>query len=198
MNRFLKDNILWLSLLGLALIVVVSAYIFRPKYPSYQTDINQSLSLILNQSKQVSAKDIAGIQIIDIRSADLYAQGHTQNAVNIPARQLLENESLEWLKKIGENGKEAILCGGNELQASAPWLLLQQLGYKNILLFKGGISNSGELVDTELASSETTVIDMTVIHSNTEVAQTPVQSEIKKKPEAVIPVRKAATSGGGC
>lgn len=198
MNRFLKDNILWLSLLGLALLVVVSAYIFRPKYPNYQTDINESLSLILNQSKQISVKDIAGKQIIDIRSADVFALGHPQNAVNIPVRQLLDKESQEWIVKLTENGNEAVLCGGNELQATAPWLLLQQLGYKSILLFKGGISNSGELVDTELASSETTVIDMKVIHSNNEVAQTPVQSEIRKKPEAVIPVRKAATSGGGC
>jgi rhodanese-related sulfurtransferase len=198
MNRFLKDNILWLSLLGLALLVVVSAYIFRPKYPSYQTDIKQSLNLILNQSKQVLVKDMTGRQIIDIRAADLYAQGHPQNAVNIPVRLLLDKESLEWFKKNEESGKEAILCGSNELQATAPWLLLQQLGYKNILLFKGSISNSGELVDTELASSETTVIDMTVIHSKSEVAQTPVQSEIRKKPEAVIPVRKAASSGGGC
>jgi len=198
MNRFLKDNILWLSLLGLALLVVVSAYIFRPKYPSYQTDINQSLNLILNQSKHVSVKDIAGKQIIDIRSADLYAHGHPQNAVNIPVRQLLDKESLEWFKKFGENGKEAILCGSNELQASAPWILLQQLGYNNMLILKGGISNSGELVDTELTSSETTVIDMTAIHSNTEMAQTPVQSEIKKKPEVVIPVRKVTSSGGGC
>lgn len=198
MNRFLKDNILWLSLLGLALLVVVSAYIFRPKYPSYQTDINQSLNLILNQSKQVSVKDIAGKQIIDIRSADLFAQGHSQNAVNIPIRQLLEKESLEWLRKFTENGKEAVLCGSNELQATAPWILLQQLGYKNILLLKGGISNNGEMVDTELASSETTVIDTTAIHSNAEMVQLPAQSEVKNKPEAVIPVRKAATSGGGC
>jgi len=198
MNRFLKDNILWLSLLGLALLVVVSAYIFRPEYPNYQTDIKQSLNLILNQSKQVSAKDIAGKQIIDIRSFDVFAQEHPQNAVNIPVRQLLGKESQEWIGKLTENGKEAILCGDNELQATGPWLLLQQLGYQNILLFKGGISNSGELVDTDLASSETTVIDITALRSNSEVIQSPAQPEVKKKPEAVIPVRKVASSGGGC
>jgi len=198
MNRFLKDNILWLSLLGLALLVVVLAYIFRPKYPNYQTDINQSLSLILNQSKQVSVKDIAGKQIIDVRSSDLFAQGHPQNAVNVPVRQLLEKESLELLQKVTENGKEAILCGSNELQATAPWILLQQLGYKNILVLKGGITNNGELVDTELAASEATIIDMTAIHSNTDAAQPSAQSVVKKKSEAIIPVRKAASSGGGC
>ena len=198
MNRFLKDNILWLSLLGLALLVVISAYIFRPNYPNYQTDIKQSLNLILNQSKQVSVKDIADKQIIDIRPSDLFVQGHSQNAVNIPIRQLLEKESLEWLRKYTENGKEVVLCGSNELQATAPWILLQQLGYKNILVLKGGISNRGELVDTELAASEATIIDMTAIHSNTDAAQPPAQSEVKKKPEAVIPVRKAASSGGGC
>jgi rhodanese-related sulfurtransferase len=198
MNRFLKDNTLWLSLLCLALLIVVSAYIFRPKYPNYQTELNQSLSLILNQSKQVSVKDIAGKQIIDIRSSDLFAQGHPQNAVNVPVRQLLEKESLELLQKVTEKGKEAILCGSNELQATAPWILLQQLGYKNILVLKGGISNRGELMDTELAASETTIIDMTALHSNTDAAQPPAQSEVKKKPEAVIPVRKSASSGGGC
>ncbi len=198
MNRFLKDNILWLSLLGLALLVVVSAYIFRPRYPNYQTDIKQSLNLILNQSKQVWAKDIAGKQIIDIRSAEVFSQGHPQNAVNIPVRQLLEKESQQWIGELTENGKEVILCGANELQATGPWLLLQQLGYKNILLFKGGISNSGELVDTDLASSETSVIDITALRSNSDVDQSPAKQEVKKKSEAVIPVRKASSSGGGC
>lgn len=198
MNRFLKDNILWLSLLGLALLVVVASYIFRPKYPNYQTDIYQSLNLIHNQSKQISVKEISGKQIIDIRSAEVFAQGHPQNAVNIPVNQLLEKESQEWIGKLTESGKEAILCGGNELQATAPWLLLQQLGYKNILLFKGGISNSGELVDTELASSETSIIDMTAIRAKSDVVQTPAQTVVRKNPEAVIPVRKAASSGGGC
>jgi hypothetical protein len=111
---------------------------------------------------------------------------------------LLEKESLELLQKVAENGKEAILCGSYELQATAPWILLQQLGYKNILVLKGGITNNGELVDTELAASEATIIDMTAIHSNTDAAQPSAQSVVKKKSEAIIPVRKAASSGGGC
>ncbi|MCK9413149.1 MAG: rhodanese-like domain-containing protein [Prolixibacteraceae bacterium] len=198
MNRFLKDNILWLSLVGLALMVVVSAYIFRPKYPNYQTDMNQSLNLIRSQSKQVLVKELAGKQIIDIRPSDQFEQGHPQNAINIPVRQLLDKESVVWLQKLSENGEEAVLCASNELLATAPWTLLQQLGYKNILLLKGGISDSGELVDTELASSETTILDMTAIRTKPETVQAPVQTEVKKKPEAVIPVRKAVSSGGGC
>lgn len=198
MNRFLKNNSPWLGLLGLAVIIILLAFILRPDTPHYKTDTAKALKIMNDQSFQVQVKNISGKQIIDIRSAELFAQGHPENAVNIPIRQLLNESSIELLRRLRENGKEAVLCGRDELQATAPWLLLQQLGYTNVQLLKGGINPGGALMETALVSSEISVLDTSAIRFNSEGPVVPVKIAEKKKPETVIPVRKPSSSGGGC
>ena len=71
MNRFLKTNTPWLSLLGLAVIIVILAFIFRPKSPDYQISASETIKLMNDQSVQVEVKDIAGKQlIIEIKSVN--------------------------------------------------------------------------------------------------------------------------------
>lgn len=198
MNRFLKTNSPWLSLLGVAVLIVLLAFLLRPKSPEYQINANSTLKMINDQSGMITVQGVAGKQLIDIRSADLFAQGHPQNAINIPVRQLLEDESIELLNQALENGKVAVLYGSNELQATAPWLLLQQMGYKNLLLLKGGITARGELMDTESPATEASVVDLSAIQAKTAGTSTPVTKAETKKAEVVIPVKKATSSGGGC
>ena len=198
MNRFLKNNSPWLALLGLAVIIILLAFIFRPELPHYQINADQTLKIMNDQTYQVSVQNITGKQAIDIRSAELFAQGHPENAINIPMHQLLENSSIELFRQLLDNGKEAVLCGRDELQATAPWLLLQQLGYKNILLLKGGITPGGALTETALVSTEISVIDTSAIRYKSTGTVTPAEISSNKKTETVIPVRKPSSSGGGC
>lgn len=198
MNRFLKTNSLWLSLLGLAVVIVVLAFIFRPKSPEYKISADEALKLMNDQASLVAVKDIAGKQLIDVRPTNMFLQGHPENAVNIPIRQLLDKESIELFDELKDNGKVAVLYGSDQLQATAPWLLLQQLGYKNLKLLNGGLTNAGVFCEAELSSTEASVVDATVIKAKKEGTQpTETKAEVKKK-EAVIPVHKAASSGGGC
>jgi len=198
MNRFLKTNSTWLSLLGLAMVIILMAFIFRPKSPDYQINANESLKLMNDLSVQVSVKDIAGKQLIDIRSAELYSQGHPASAINIPVRQLLDKESVELFDNLSKNGKEAVLYGSNELQTTAPLFLLQQLGYKNLKILKGGLTSSNEFREPDPASTEVSVMDTTAIRVKPEQIKTPVTTTVKKSAESVIPVRKVGSSGGGC
>ena len=198
MNRFLKTNSPWLGLLILALAVVLLAYIFRPKYPEYSAGMNETIRLMNDQSKQISVKDVSGKQLIDIRPANLYAQGHHANAVNIPLRQLLGKESVELLDKLLGNGQEAVIFGSDELQATAPWLLLQQLGYKNLKLLKGGYTSQNEFKETPAASNEIPAFDKTAFQVKPELNKATDNQTIKKTTETVIPVRKPASTGGGC
>ena len=198
MNRFLKTNSPWLGLLGLAMVIVILAFIFRPKSPEYEISANQTLKLINDNSMLVTIKDIAGKQLIDIRSTDLFAQGHPENAINIPGRKLLDKESVELFDQLLGNGKEAILYGSTDLQAIAPFLLLQQLGYTNVKYLQGGITDSGELRETELASTEVSVIDTSAMQTKPVLLQPKEKTPEKRKPQVVVPVRKEASSGGGC
>lgn len=198
MNRFIKTNSPWLSLLGLAVVIVLLAFIFRPKSPHYQITANETIRLMNERSVEVDIKGIAGKQLIDIRPSEIFSQSHPQGAINIPIRQLLDDESLEVFDNLLENGKEAVLYGSDELQATAPLFLLRQLGYKNLKLLKGGINQANDFFPTTIASTEVSVVDTSAIHGKTEQMNTPLNVTAKKKSEAVIPVRKGASAGGGC
>ncbi len=198
MNRFLKKNKLWLGFLMVGVVVVVLAFTFRPVTIHYQKSAGESLKLLNDQTLQVAIEDIAGKQLIDIRPAELFAQGPPENTINIPIRKLLDDESVELFDRLLKNGQETVLYGSDELQATAPVLLLQQLGYTNVKQLKGEISGTREFQVSGLAATEVSVIDTSAMRVKTEIKKAPENTPVKKKPEAVIPVRQEVTSGGGC
>ena len=199
MNRFIKTNSPWLSLLGLAVMVVILAFIFRPRSPHYQTNANETIRLMNDKSVEVEIKDLTDKQLIDIRSAELYAHGHPTSAINIPIRQLLDKESIELFNHLQESGKEGVLYGNDQLQAISPLFLLRQLGYKNLRILKGGINTSNEFYPTSFASTEVSIVDTAAIHGKGDPMKTLNNTTTaKKKSETVIPVRKGASAGGGC
>jgi len=198
MNRFLKTNSPWLGLLGLALIVILLAFLFRPQPPHYHVSAEETLKLMNDESLQVSVQSIGGKQIIDIRSAELFVMGHPKNAINIPILKILDDTSIKIFKNLAENGQTAVLCGADELQVIAPWLLLQQLGYKNIIRLKGGYIVDSGFMETSLTATEVSIIDTSAFRNKTELIKAPVQPIQEKKTKSVIPVRQETTSGGGC
>jgi rhodanese-related sulfurtransferase len=198
MNSFLKANLLWLSLLGVAVILVVLAFILRPNAPQYQIGASETLKWMNQPQMEVAIDHMDGKQLIDIRPVDSFLQGHAENAINIPVRNLLDQESVSLFDELRANGKEAIIYGSDELQATAPWLLLQQLGYQNIKILKGGYSSDQKFMEPVLSSTESMQLDIEAIHLNSQPIEVSSVKPENKKSEAVIPVRKKGTSGGGC
>lgn len=194
MNQFIESNKLWLSLLGLAVVIVFLGFLFRPKSHEYTTSASQALKMMGDAQSQVAISDLTGKQLIDIRPAELFAQGHPENAINIPVRNLLDEESLQLFDRLLDNGQDAVLYGSDELQATAPCLLLQQLGYKNIRTMKGGYTQNNEFNEPVLSSTEAMVLDTATMKAKPVKALEPD----KKKPRAIVPVRKEVSSGGGC
>jgi rhodanese-related sulfurtransferase len=195
MNPFIKTNKLWLGLLGLAVIIVFLAFLFRPKSPEYKTETAQAMKMMIDPQNQVTLSDLAGKQLIDIRSSELFAQGHPENAINIPVRNLLDDESLELFDRLLKNGQESVLYGSDELQTAAPCLLLQQMGYTNLKTLEGGYGASNELKKPDLSTTEVMLLDTATMKAKQEIN---APSTEKKKPQVVVPVRKEASSGGGC
>jgi Rhodanese-related sulfurtransferase len=195
MDSFIKSNRLWLGLLGVALVIVVLAFLFKPKSIEFQANSKQSVGLMSDKSLEVSVANIAGKQLIDIRPADQFAQGHAELAINIPARNLLDDESLELFDRLQSSGEEAVLYGTDELQSVAPCLLLQQMGYNKVKLLKGGFGADNKFFESTGAATETMQLDQAAMKSSPKAEK---QEPEKKKPQAVIPVRKEASSGGGC
>lgn len=185
-----------MSLLILAGLILLLAFIFRPGSSRYKLGPRQSLILLKDQSLQVSIQDLSQKQLVDVRSPELFSQGHPDHAINIPVRQLLEKESLEILGNLQQNGKEVVLYGMDELMATAPCFLLQQMGYRNVKVLKGGFSALEGFKEPDRASTEVSVITKEAFGAKQENLS--AEKELKPKSETVIPVRKKVSSGGGC
>ena len=198
MDRFLNSNKLWLGLPALAVVIILLAYLFRPDSLDYKMNVGESLKLVNDPSLIVEVKDLAGNQLIDIRSEEVFLKGHPEGAINLPIRQLLDEESLETLDELLESGKTAVLVGNTELQATSPLFLLRQMGYTNLKLFKGGISATNEFVATDLVATEVSVIDTAVIHAKPVLTNPTATNSPSVKKESIKPVNKEVSAGGGC
>jgi rhodanese-related sulfurtransferase len=168
--------------------------LFKPKTIDFKMNTTEAVRLLNDPQMQVSITDLTGKQLIDIRPADSYTQGHPENAINVPVRNLLDDESLELFDQLRNNGQIVVLYGSDELQATAPCLLLQQLGYQNIKILKGGYSPENIFKEPVFSSTEVMLLDTAVMKAKPVKA---LETE-KKKPQVVVPIRKEATSGGGC
>jgi rhodanese-related sulfurtransferase len=195
MNSFIKSNKIWLSLLGLAIIIIFQAFLFRPKSIDFKTNSDQAVKLLNDPSTQVAISELAGKQLIDIRSADLFAQGHPDQAINIPVRNLLDEESLELFDRLQKIGQTAVLYGSDELQTAAPCLLLKQMGYLKLRTLKGRFEITNGFKESDPASNEVMLLDVDTMKAKQE--EKIPDAEIKK-PQVIIPVRKQASTGGGC
>ena len=198
MNSFLKSNSSWLGFLALVLVILMLAFSFRPTPPEYRLNASQTFKLVKDSSKTINVSELTGKQVIDIRSAEMFAQGHAANAVNIPVRQLLDKESIKLFNELKAERKVAVLYGSSALQVVSPWLLLQQLGYANVLRLKGFINSESKLTQTEIVSSESSVLDISAFGEKQKPYAAPKISGEPQKPETIKLGKKASSSGGGC
>ncbi len=74
--------------------------------------------------------------IIDLRSPDQFILNHIEGAINIPFQRILDDLSIDYL----DSKKRTIIYTENEAKSAEVWVLLTQLGYKNVYVLKGGYS----------------------------------------------------------
>ena len=196
MNQLFKKNITLIGWLAGALFIILIAFLFRPNPPAFQLNSVKSLQLMNEPSLAIKVEEMGGKQAIDIRTAELFAKGHVANAINIPVRQLLEPESIELFKELKGRHQTVVLYGSTELQAVSPWLLLQQLGYQNVMRLKGAYTSDNQLTASDLMIVEKAMPDTSVFHSKQ--AQTDIPEKAKEiKPQVIQVQKRESTKSGG-
>lgn len=147
----MKDN--WLNKLILAVVLFVAVIIvglltMRKPNLKYELTEQQTLAAVISSEDQISpgkasellqAKDPA-FKFVDLRNPDEFIKGHPEGAVNIPLSNLLSKENLELLKQDEKDNKTLILYGADQLQVTAPLLLLKQLGFVKVKELQGGFA----------------------------------------------------------
>ncbi len=109
----------------------------------YTLSPQETLQVVLKDQDIVSPEELADVvlmgagnyQLIDLRTPHEFLVEHARGAVNLPAKNLLKEENLSLLN---QGGKTPLLYGNNSEQVYSYYILLKQLGVKNIKIAFGG------------------------------------------------------------
>ena len=204
---------LTISVVVFAIIIIVGLItISRPKYV-FTLDAQATLETILAEQEEISPYEIEKIvsrkdqhyQLIDLRSPYDFLIGHIDDAINIPLNSILEDDSFTTIKKINESGKTIIFYGNNQSQANGPWLLLAQLGIKNVKVLAGGYeyfilrNDSAYIAVDSVYCAEKAKYDYAQVFQEIS-GDNNISSTVEKQTQKVIPKRrkKKGVVAGGC
>lgn len=213
MEELNKTNRLTIIVVAIVLVIIIGLVTLRRPDIKYTLSPAESLALLNDTALVVTPnlaasllKDSAGKTVfIDVRNSIAFDRSHVKNAINIPVRELFSTKNKTILRDIEKSGQTAVLYGETQQQANGPWLMLRQTGFKNILIFSGNysqldIANSDSITRLLPQLSETPIIDTAALKaiSAPAIAGEVVAKPAKTEKKSVIPVKKKASSGGGC
>lgn len=150
----------------------------------------------------VLLKDTTNYQFIDVRSAHKFIGSHLPHAINIPlSKKFLCEENMQQLN---QDKKMLVLFGKNSSQSVATFLLLKQLGFKNLKVALGGCEYSkGYLMNnfgmkTGAYNDEFPRYNYAKVVAETSGAGSASVSSSAPKPKKKAVKRKKKAVTGGC
>ncbi|MBN2682803.1 MAG: rhodanese-like domain-containing protein [Bacteroidales bacterium] len=142
--------------LGLASLFVIGFVFSKELKESKKYVLNESESQILEKilnkqqfinpvelSKLIESKNETFV-LVDIRNPLNYRKGKIGDAINIPFQQIIDSKWAEFFK---DSASLKILYCNLDIYANEAWMLLDQLGYRNIKVLEGGYDFWKENVD---------------------------------------------------
>jgi rhodanese-related sulfurtransferase len=137
---------------GVALLVLLGALLaFSPAGTRKASTISpQELAeAIINERDHIAAEELAkwlidkkpDLLVVDMRSAEEFAQYHIPGAVNIPFTKLFEPDAQEMLA----GDKTIVLYSNGGTHAAQAWVLLKQMGVESLVLL-GGLNYWTEVI----------------------------------------------------
>lgn len=131
-----------ISVLFLVSIVLISCTSENRK--KYAISTEEALDAYLNKEDILSVEKMANIllckhdniyQLIDLRTPHEFAEGHIKGAISIPAKNVLDPDYYDILNQ--DENINVFYCRGQN-QAINIYMILHQLGFKNIKVSLGG------------------------------------------------------------
>lgn len=185
------------------LAVLVGLLMYERPENMYAVNAKKTLENLTNMDYFMSMEKVRELDValVDIRSPFEFEMGHLENAINIPAADILKEENKAVFQEYKASEKLVVLYGKNVEEANIPFLLLYQLGYDNLKLLN--VENT--FLHDKMITQPTTVekpianirafIDESVKNSNkkVEVKEIPVPKKI-----VTIKKKKKKPVEGGC
>jgi len=129
---------------GVALLIILSGLLaLSPAGLRTATTVSpqQLAEAIINEQDHLTAEELAAwlidkkpdLLVVDMRSAEEYAQYHIPGAVHIPFNRMFEAEALEMMA----GDKTVVLYSNGGTHAAQAWVLLKQQGIDSRVLLGG-------------------------------------------------------------
>lgn len=191
------------SVLTILVVIIALLSYKRPKH-NYTINTRQALENITGSDYFLTLNEIDNpdYALIDIRNQYEYEKGHLENAINIYAPEILNDDSSDVFKDLKEQNKTVILYGENPNEAIAPYMLLYQLGNENIKILSIEINyDQNKLIAKNVGIEKTAPnINIFIKESIKKAAVKPKPRVVKKPPKKVIPIKKKkkVMPEGGC
>ncbi len=148
----MKKHALTITVGAIAAVVILSMIGKKLLTSDYPISIEDKVGLLVSPESIFSLYNLAmavkandpNILLIDIRTAEEYAQGRLPNAVNVPIDMLFDKEYSEYIK--GRSDKVKVLYANTEAEAIRANALLLLEGMKPFKVLNGGYSVAKEFV----------------------------------------------------
>lgn len=135
------------KMLAVILILLAGGLVLLPKYQKHEgIDPQELLSNVISPERYITTDQVAhklinkdpSFILIDVRDEKSYANYSLPNAVNIPLKKLLDEDSRSYLN---QNQFDVVLFSNDHFYADQAWILCNRLGFKNIRVLKGGLNS---------------------------------------------------------
>lgn len=206
------------KILAAILILLAGGLVLLPKYQKHEGIKPEELvSHAMSSERYMTTDRLAHILInqdpsfilIDVRDEKSFAGYSLPNAINIPLKKLLDEDSKNYLN---QNQYDVVLFSNDHFYADQAWILCTRLGYKNMRVLKGGINewyatiinplkpaDNMPATDFELyAARKAASMFFGVVYPEQFKVETP--KIVKEAPKKVITIekKKKAPAEGGC
>jgi rhodanese-related sulfurtransferase len=139
MKELEKTKRISFSAVIIILVVLIGLLSFNKPKNIFKKDKELTLKPINSQDYIIYPKDLDSsalkkIALIDVRNSFEYNKGHLKNAKNIYTADLLNEPNKTYLNNLENKNKTIVLYGSTPNEASGAWMLITQMGYKNVKL----------------------------------------------------------------
>ncbi len=145
-RKLVKFLSLRYKILASVFIVLAGGLVLIPKYEKHEGISPESLlSNAISPERYITTDELADriinndptLLLIDVRDENSYKKYSLPDAINIPLKKILEEDSEPYLY---QDEYDVVMFSNDNFYSDQAWVLCNRLGYENLYVLKGGIN----------------------------------------------------------
>lgn len=192
------------------LIILIGFLTLRTPDYEYKLNVDQTIEGISLSDNLINTEEARKLTsdknhpflIIDIRSHNEFLTNHIEGAINIPVSEILEEDNFTLLNEADQKNTAIVMYGKDPLQANASWLLLKQLGIRNLKFLPLGFDqflaqkNENFLTNFKVEEMNSEILSNSQVNAPVNANDLSKDNNTQTKINPAKKVKKAVTAGG--